>query len=468
MTSTSLAPWTGNPPATPSSDFKLDNAPGGGACAETMAARPFAPGFKAATDNPKGGAYSPFRVHITRAPGEQELKGATVDLPPGLTAKLAGLKYCPGSALAAAATTSGGNQAAAPSCPNSSFVGTATVHAGSGEPLQIGGRVYLTGPYAGAPLSLAVITPATAGPYDLGTVVLRVALQVDRETAQVHAISDPIPHVFGGALLDISSVDVNLDRKQFSLNGTNCSPFAVGATLRGGGANPADAAGFSAVPASVPFQLNGCEGLPFKPKLTLQLLGATKRAKNPKLKAVLNARGGDANLSRAVVTLPKGLILDQSNIAKVCTRTQFAANACPENSRYGFARAFSPLLDKPLEGPVRLRSSNNLLPDLVASLHGQIDIDLAGKIDTNKGRIRNSFNTIPDVPVSRFELTVRGGKRGILTNSRNICPKGKKKGKKPKKLKASVKLFAQNGKKANNKKLKVKLPCGKKKGKRKK
>jgi hypothetical protein len=162
-----------------------------------------------------------------------------------------------------------------------------------------------------------------------------------------------------------------------------------------------------------------------------------------------------------VVTLPKGLILDQSNIAKVCTRTQFAANACPDNSRYGFARAFTPLLDKPLEGPVRLRSSNNLLPDLVASLHGQIDIDVAGKIDTSKGRIRNSFNTIPDVPVSKFELTVRGGKRGILTNSMSLCGNGKKA--KPKKLKAVVRLFAQNGKKAGNKRLRVKTPCGKKK-----
>ena len=143
-------------------------------------------------------------------------------------------------------------------------------------------------------------------------------------------------------------------------------------------------------------------------------------------------------------------------------RTQFAANACPDNSRYGFARAFTPLLDKPLEGPVRLRSSDNILPDLVASLHGQIDIDVAGKIDTAKGRIRNSFNAIPDVPVSKFELTVKGGKRGILTNSLSLCPKGKK----PKKLKAVVRLFAQNGKKAGNKKLRVKTPWGKKKKKK--
>ena len=190
------------------------------------------------------------------------------------------------------------------------------------------------------------------------------------------------------------------------------------------------------------------------------MFGATRRAKNPKLKAVLSTQEGDANLSRTVVTLPKGLILDQSNIAKVCTRTQFAVNACPDNSRYGFARAFTPLLDKPLEGPVRLRSSDNILPDLVASLHGQIDIDVAGKIDTAKGRIRNSFNAIPDVPVSKFELTVRGGKRGILTNSLSLCRRSTRK---PKKLKAVVRLFAQNGKKAGNKKLRVKTPCGKKK-----
>ncbi|HEY7255395.1 MAG TPA: hypothetical protein VH476_01825 [Solirubrobacterales bacterium] len=458
---TSLIPWTEDPPATPSDEFTLTAAPGGGPCAATMAARPFSPGFKATTENPKGGAYSPFRVQITRAAGQQELKGATVDLPPGLTAKLAGLKYCPASALAAAAANSGGNEAAVSSCPNSSFVGTATVHTGSGEPLQIGGKVFLAGPYAGAPLSLAVVTPATAGPFDLGSVVLRVALMVNSETAQVAAVSDPIPHVFGGALLDISSVDVSLDRKEFSLDGTNCSPMAVGATLRGGGADPTNPAAFTAFPASVPYQWNSCQGLGFKPKLALQMSGATKRAKNPKLKAVLTARNGDANIGSAVVTLPKGLILDQSNIARVCTRTQFAANACPSNSRYGFARAFTPLLDKPLEGPVRLRSSDNLLPDLVASLHGQIDVDLAGKIDTSKGRIRNSFSTVPDVPVTTFELTVRGGKKGILTNSRNIC--AKKKGKrKPKKLKASVKLFAQNGKRANNKHLTVKTPCGKK------
>ena len=200
---------------------------------------------------------------------------------------------------------------------------------------------------------------------------------VDPETAQVHAVSDPIPHVFGGALLDISSVDVDLDRKNFSLNPTNCSPMAVGGDAPRRRRQPGRRRPRS--PPSRPrsrSSCNGCEGLGFKPKLSLQMFGATRRAKNPKLKAVLSAREGDANLSRAAVTLPQALFLDQSNIAKVCTRTQFAANACPDNSRLRLRPRLHAAARQPLEGPVYLRSSNNILPDLVASLRGQVDIDL--------------------------------------------------------------------------------------------
>jgi hypothetical protein len=444
-----------DPPATPSDEFALSSAPGGGACPATLAARPFAPGFGAATANPKGGAFSPFRVDLTRNDGEQELKVTTVDLPPGLSAKLAGVKYCPEAALAAAATIAGAAEAASSSCPASSLVGTATVRAGSGpEPLQLGGKAFLAGPYKGAPLSLAIVTPATAGPFDFGSVVVRVALFVHRETAQVRAVSDSIPHVFGGALLDVRSVSIDLNRRQFSLNPTNCDPMAVAATLRGGGGNPADAAAFSSFAASAPFQVKNCEALGFKPKLFFRLFGATRRAKNPKLRAVLIANKGDANIGRAIVTLPRSLILDQSSIAKVCTRTQFAANDCPRNSVYGFARAFTPLLDDPLQGPVRLRSSDNELPDLVASLQGQIDVDLVGRIDSVKGRIRNSFRTVPDVPVSKFVLVIRGGKKGLLTNSRRLCGKGAGK------IRAIARFRGHNGKKANQRP-KLRRPCGK-------
>jgi hypothetical protein len=493
-TTTRMVPWSSavgivppggeegpstDPPATDTDNFALASLPGGGKCPKTLAERPFGPDFGAGTDTPQAGAYSPLSTTIARPPGEQELKGVDVHLPPGLTAKLAGVSYCPEEALAAAAASSGIAEAANSSCPASSLIGSASVLAGSGPaPLHIDGKVFLAGPYHGAPLSLAVVTPATAGPFDLGSVVVRVALFVDRETARVTAVSDPIPHVYGGALLDVRSIAVRLDRPGFALNPTNCSPLAIGGTLRGGGANPADPGAFSAVDVSTPFQVSGCEQLSFEPKLFLRLFGAMRRATNPKLRAVYVARAGDANTARAAVTLPRTLFLDQSNISRVCTRAQYAAHACPKNSIYGYARAFTPLLDEPLEGPVYLRSSDNPLPDLVASLHGQVSVDLVGRIDSIHGRIRTTYDTVPDVPVSAFVLTMRGGGRGLLTNSRDQCPRrsrsakrkgggrsaaqssrkgrGKRRNRRP--LRAVARIAGQNGKKANQRP-KVRRAC---------
>lgn len=447
-----MTAWSGTSDSGPQDPgFTLTSAPGGGPCAKTLAARPFGPSFGAKTTNSQGGAFTHFAVNVARSDGNQELKGVNVDLPPGLTAKLAGVRYCPASALAAAAVNSGAAEAADPSCPNSSLVGSASVTAGSGSnPLHISGKAFLTGRYHGAPLSLAVVTPATAGPFDLGTVVVRVALFVDPETAQVHAVSDPIPHVFGGALLDLRTVAVTLDRKEFALNPTNCSPMAVGGTLRGGGSNPLDPAAFSSLPVSAPFKVNGCEGLDFKPKLYMRVFGGTRRAKSPKLRSILVARDGDANIGRAMVKLPKPLILEQSSLANVCTRVQFAANDCPQDSIYGFAEATTPLLDGPLKGPVYLRSSNHELPDLVAALNGQVDVVLDGRIDSVKGRLRTTFDTVPDVPVSKFALTIRGGrKRGLLVNSTNLCAK---------RYKVIARFTGQNGKHANQRP-KLRTPC---------
>jgi len=462
-TSHSMTAWSGTPDGgAPDNGFTLTTAPGGGPCAKTLGARPFAPSFATNNSNPKGGAFTQFAISSGRNDGNQELKGVDVTLPPGLTAKLAGVRYCPGSALAAAAANSGAAEAAHSSCPDSSLIGSAAVSAGSGpNPYRATGKVFLSGPYRGAPLSLAVITPATAGHFDLGSVVVRVALFIDPETARVHAVSDPIPHVFDGALLDIRSINVKLDRPKFSLNPTNCSAFATSGALRGGGSNPLDPAAFSSFAVSSPFKVNGCENLGFKPKLFMRIFGGTRRAKSPKLRAVLVARDGDANIGRAAVKLPKPLILEQASLANVCTRVQFAAHDCPKDSIYGFAEATTPLLDGPLKGPVYLRSSSHELPDMVAALNGQVDIVVDGRIDSVKGRLRTTFDTVPDVPVSKFVVTVKGGKkRGLLVNSSNLCAK---------KYKVIARFTGQNGKKANQKP-KLRTPCKKhhKKGKGKK
>jgi hypothetical protein len=487
-TGTQMTPWSsaqgtgpagsnegpsGNPPATPSTAFSLTAAPGGGGCSKTMAERPFSLGFDAGTNNKKAATFSPLRMNIARSDGNQELKGVDVTLPPGLVAKLAGVKYCPNAALAAAAANSGAAEMASSSCPASSRIGRADIKAGSGpSPIGISGQVFLAGRYKGAPLSLAVITPATAGPFDLGTVVVRVALSLEPRTAQVHAVSDPIPHVYGGATLDLREINVVLNRNDFTLTGTNCSQLSFDGSLLGGGANPLDPAAFSAAAVSAPFKLNDCEQLGFRPKLFLRLFGGMRRAKNPRLRAVLLPRKGDANIARAATILPRSLILDQANLAKVCTRVQFAADECPKKSIYGHAKAFSPLLDNPVKGPVYLRSSNNVLPDLVADLRGQVELELVSRTDSVRGRIRNIYDIVPDVPVSKFILTMRGGPKGLLVNSRNQCPRkragaGKGNGAGAsrvgrKQQRVNVRLKAQNGKKRNMK-LKLRVPCGKKK-----
>jgi hypothetical protein len=452
-TTSTMTAWAGNKVANPSSSFTLTNAPGGGACAKTMAERPFGPAFNAkpASDNPLD--FTSFAARIVRPDGQQELKGVNVTLPPGATAKLAGVPYCTAKDIADAASRPGENEQKNPSCPAGSQIGVATVEAGSGKnPISIDGKAYLSGPYKGAKISLVVITPAIAGPFDLGTVVVQVALNLNPETAQINPVAE-LPHVFGGAKLSIRSVFVNVNRKNFALNGTNCRQNATTGTLLGGGADPNNPATFSSDPVSSPFQLKGCGRLDFRPRLGLRLYGKTHRASNPKLRAVLMARPGDANIARASVALPHALFLDQASLAKVCTRVKFAANQCPKSSVYGFAKAETPLLGKPLEGPVFLRSSEHELPDLVAHLEGQVDIDLVGRIDSYKGGIRTTFDTVPDVPVSKFVMILPGGKHGLLESSTNLCAKP---------VRAIVQLKGQNGKTANRHQ-RLATPCKKKK-----
>ncbi len=456
-TTTALEPWARpGTAATPSGSFTLSSIPGGGPCPTTMAERPFAPNFKAKSQKTKGGAKSPFRVHINRPDGQQELKGVNVTLPNGLIGKLRGLQYCPEAAIDAAAAKAGAAERSSVSCPDKSWLGLATTRAGTGSnPLQIAGNAYLAGPYKGAPVSMVVITPAVAGPFDLGNVVVRVALFIKPRSAQVRAVSDVIPDVYGGVKLDIRSIDVNVERKGFMRNPTGCGKKKVVALFKGGGADPTNPATFSQNQQTAPYQATGCKRLPFKPRLSTRLLGGpdvTTRGKHPKLRAVLEARGRDANIKRTAVALPHALFLDQGHIRTVCTKPQLAARECPKAAIYGHAKAKTPLLDKPLKGPVYMVSSKHELPDLVADLRGQVNVQLYGVISSERGGIKTVFNS-PDVQVKRFVLTMKGGDRGLLINSTNLCTGP---------LFSVMKLKAQNGKRLNDRTLPLKVgACGK-------
>jgi hypothetical protein len=437
-----------------SSKFTLSSVPGGGTCPTTLAERKFAPSYTAKSDSTKAGAYSPFRVHIGRPDGQQELKVVNVTLPKGLTGNLSGIPYCSDAALAAAAASTGKAEQASPSCSTASRIGGTSTESGTGaNPVKLAGNAYLAGPYHGAPLSLATITPAVSGPFDLGTVVVRVALNVNPETAQINAVSDAIPDVFGGVKLDIRSIDVNVDRAKFMLNPTNCAAGATSGTINGGGADPASSSAWSTYAVSAAYQATECNKLAFKPKLFTRLYGPTKRAKNPRIRAILEAREGDANLTRAALTLPHSLFLDQSHIKTVCTRVQLAAKACPKASVYGHAEAKTPLLDRKLKGPVYLVSSSDKLPNLVADLRGQVNIQLRGVISSKRGGLKTVFPTVPDVPVKKFILNMQGGKKSLLVNSTNTCKSRRT---------AVLNLGGQNGKKVKNNRYKLNISSCKK------
>lgn len=450
-----LEPWARpGTYAEPTSTVTLTNDPTGGSCPKTMAERKFTPAYKAKTDSSKGAAYSPFHVTIARRDGEQELKVVDVTLPKGLTGKLAGIPYCSEAAIAAASGKSGKEEQANPSCSGESLLGKVTTTSGTGaNPLQLGGNAYLAGPYKGAALSLVTITPAVAGPFDLGTVVVRVALNVEPETAQIHAVSDVIPDVFGGVKLDLRSIVLDINRNQFMINPTNCAAQATTGTINGGGADPTNSATFSSYPVNDPFQATECNKLGFKPKLKVNLFGPTKRAKNPRLEAILTAKKGQANVLRTALTMPHSLFLDQSHIGTVCTRPQLASHTCPKASVYGTAEAKSPLLSGKLKGKVFLVSSNHKLPDLLVDLRGQVEIYLRGVISSKHGGLKTVFNNTPDVPVSKFVLKMKGGKKSLLVNSTNTCAKPQR---------AVLNIKGQNGKKVKNNKFKLHIASCKK------
>ncbi len=454
-----MEPWARPGTSVPvEASFTLTEVPGGGTCPTTLAARKFTPAYDAATDSPKAGSYSPFHVHIGRADGQQELKAATVTLPKGLTGKLAGIPYCSEAEIVAAAAAAGKSGI---TCPAASRIGAATTASGTGaSPLKLAGNAYLAGPYKGAPLSMVVVTPAVSGPFDLGTVVVRVALNVNPETAQITAVSDEIPDVYGGVKLDIRAIDVDIDRSEFMKTPTNCSAQATTGTLNGGGANPTDPAAWSSYAVSTPYQADQCKDLGFKPKFFTRLKGPTKRDGNPQLRAILEARNGDANITRTALTMPHALFLDQDHIGTVCTRAQLASRTCPKNSIYGNAEAVTPLLDGKLKGPVYLVANPNTeLPNLLADLRGQVNIQLRGVIGSKRGGIKTVFNGLPDVPVKKFILNMKGGKKSLLVNSENTCKK---------KQTAVLNIKAQNGKLAKNNKFGLNIVgCkGKKKNKK--
>lgn len=394
-----LTPW-GAPEAAPrrkTDSFQMVGGAGAGSCVKDAGAAPEASHFEAGTVDPSAGTYSPFTLRLSRPDGSAPLRGIDTTLPAGLLARLGGFDSCPDAALAAAAARSARAEQASPSCPLSSRVGSLNVGAGSGpNPLNLPGSAYLASPYRGAPLSLATVTPALAGPFDLGTVVVRTALYVDPASTRVHAVSDPFPVALRGIPLDLRSVALNLDAAGFTRNPTSCNALAFS------GAAPAQ---------SARFQVGDCGTLAFKPKLELALKNGSKRGAHPALAATLTypGKGNQANLAAATLLLPKVLGLDKTHI-----RGQ---------GPYGTLKLATPLLPSALQGPLYVRRTSAKAPlVLSADLHGAVDLTLRGRLEqTKRGQLRVLFEDLPDAPVAKLSLALKGGKQGLLRNAANLC-----------------------------------------------
>lgn len=475
-TTAQMTPWSNaSVPASANSTFKITHGNGGSAC-PSGGLPPFHPGLLAGTINNAAGSYSPFDLRLTRSDSEQEFTHFSIKLPPGVVGKLAGIPFCPNAAIAAAKARTGPHggqeELESPSCPAASYVGRTLVGAGVGSSLTyVPGKVYLAGPYHGAPISIVDITAAKVGPFDLGTVVVREALKVNPETAEVFVDatgSDPIPHIIQGIVVHARDIRVYVDRPEFVLNPTSCEPTSTASTVLGSGLNFASEADDNPFVSTSPFQAADCAALDFGPTLKLKLKGKTHRGANPALRAILTTHPNEANIASTVVALPASEYLENAHIGTSCTRVQFNegngnGEKCPPDSIYGHAKAWTPILSEPLEGPVYMRSNGGerKLPDLVAALHNEeINIDLVGYIDsleykTPRGEtvsgIRTTFASVPDAPVTKFILDMAGGRKSLLVNSTDVCAG---------RHLAKVQMDGQNGKRQNTK-VALKAECPK-------
>ena len=398
---------------------------------------PLQPSFNAGVTSNLAGRHSTFMLRAERPDGQQVMNGLALRMPTGLLAKLKGVPRC----------SSGDADAGA--CPEASRVGTATVGAGPGpNPFFLQGGVYLTDPYKAAPFGLAVVVRAKAGPFDLGTVVVRQQLLVDPVDAHVDVVSDPLPTVLKGVPIRLRSLNVDVDRKDFVLNPTSCAAKSLLATF----ASP----GGSVFTASAPFGAANCASLPLKPKLKLALTGKgqTTVNKHPGVKATVTQRRGDANLKRVQVKLPLSLALDPDNAQALCEFKDGTKvdPTCPKGSIVGRAKAVTPILNEPLSAPVyfvknvridpKTKRQIRTLPMLIIPLRGEngIKLNLKGTSKVSDDHLVNTFEAIPDAPVSRFDLTINGGKNGILVSNGNLCRK---------KQVADVDIDGQNNKRSD-------------------
>jgi uncharacterized repeat protein (TIGR01451 family) len=418
VASSLITSWAGGPSVPKDNGFALSGAGCAGAG--------FSPSFAAGTANPVAGKDSPFLLDLARDNGEQTFHSLTVNTPVGLLGRIKTAELCSDA------------DATAGTCASASQLGSVAVGAGAGtSPFFVNnGRMYLTGPYKGAPYGLSIVVHAVAGPFDLGTVVVRAAIFVDRNTTALSVVSDPFPTILGGVPLDVRELRIAIDRPGFMFNPTSCLTKHVDATVTSNSGTNAS--------VSSRFRVGDCASLKLAPKITLGV-GSKHHtgvgASTPFSTIITEPAHGQTNLRSVSVTLPGTLNAKLAVVNRACKLSEFEAGHCTSQARVGSAVLTTPVLKDPLRGSVYfVKNSKRILPDLMIALRGQVNIDLTGKVSIPGGkRLATQFDTIPDAPFTRFQLSLVSGKNSPLGIVTNLCTK------KGRAATASVDVRGQNG-----------------------
>jgi hypothetical protein len=402
----SLTPYTGEPPTVALGSFVLDSNGAGGPCPSPP---PFALVQSATPSSTQAGAYTAFTFDLTRTDGQQYLAKLRTVLPPGLLGAISAVPLC------------GEPQAAQGTCSAASEIGIATVTVGAGsEPYPFTGKVYLTGPYEGAPYGLSIPVSAQAGPFDLGTVVTRAAIGVEPYTARVTATS-ALPTIVGGVPLRLKTLSVAVTRPNFMFNPTSCSPLASETTLT---------STFAATQGlASPFQVNGCGSLPFSPKLKAATNAKTSSRVDGASFEVDIAQGArQADLHEVLMTLPKQLPARLSTLRKACPAAMFETGpppgTCLSTAKVGEVTVSTPVLPGKLSGPIYMVShGGEAFPDVDMIVKGDgVEVVLVGHTHISSAGVTTSnFESLPDVPISSVAVSLPVGPLSLLSAHGALC-----------------------------------------------
>jgi len=408
-TKASFVPSSGGADAQASSSFTPQSGPNGTSCQE-QGPLPFAPSQQAGVTNNQAAGFTPFTLTIGRPDGDQALERVEMELPPGVAALISEVPLC------------SEEQAEANACPATSLVGHTVSESGlGGDPVTLGGQLYLTGAlkatskHGASPFGLLAVTHAKAGPFDLGYVKVLSTINVNENTAQAIVKSEPLPKILDGVPVQLKAINVTVERpegKHFEFNPTNCSPLTIKGTLTGyeGASHP----------ISEPFEVANCATLPFAPKLTATTGAHGSKVNGSYFDVTVESAGlGQAGIHKLDLTLPEALPSRLTTIQKACLAAVFEANpaSCDEGSMIGEGIVHTPVFKNPLRGPAYLVSHGNAaFPDVEFVLQGEgVTLVIDGKTDIKKGITYSKFETNPDAPFTKFESIFPTGPHSALT-----------------------------------------------------